>query len=414
MGEDLSDQLSYAKFTPAIQSPYAQFTQKAAEDVRQMPGGLVPADLDFLSRNSNLFHFPAALYSVGQFTYNEMANPKPCMVLNRNRDETFILGDSGGFQVLTGNLKVGGDDDRKTIFDWLDKHTDLAMTLDVPTKFAKDYEQFKECLDDTLENLEYWRTRYPDGQDRGPFLNVLQGGEPAWMVEWDDLATDDEYKGFAIAGNKRKNPYYVLQRLLKLTEKGKLDERQFWVHFLGAGDLTTACLLTAIQNNMSTLLGNEDFHISFDASNPFYLLGRFRQVYTGYDIKKSGLRLRTEVLDTDNSKFVDSSEPFPHADESPIGSILTMGDLIVNRPRKGVGLDDVADYMLMNHNVYVHMKGVIEANRLFAANYNTARHYFPVAMLEAREAIREIVRAENQFSCLEKHKKLLTAASTKL
>lgn len=55
------------------------------------------------------------------------------MVLNRNRDETLILGDSGGFQILTGKLEVKGNEDRAAIFDWLAAHTDLAMTLDVPT-----------------------------------------------------------------------------------------------------------------------------------------------------------------------------------------------------------------------------------------------------------------------------------------
>lgn len=410
MGEDLSDQLLYAIFTPAIQKQYAQFTRKRTT-VRPMPGGLVPADLNFLDKDSNLFYFPAALYSAGQFTYNQMANPKPCMVTKRNHDKTFILGDSGGFQILTGKLKVSGDKDRGVIFNWLETHTNLAMTLDVPTQLANDYKEFGKCLGDTLEHLRYWRSRYPKGQQTGPFLNVLQGGYPTWIQEWDDFVTSEEFSGWAIAGKNKKNLYEVMKRLLKLADSDKINKKLFWIHFLGVSDLTTACYLTAIQKNFAALLDDPGFHISFDASSPFLLAGRYDQAYTGYEVRPSGLRIRSTTLDTRNKKLIGSDEPFPYAN-SPIGKLLTMGDLVVKRPTKSEpGLDSLGIAMLQNHNIYVHMKAVIEANKLFAANRDNARNYFSEIMLDVRSRIYDIVRDERQFDCLEKHKKLLTMAS---
>ncbi|MHC4426666.1 MAG: hypothetical protein ACYSYV_11295 [Planctomycetota bacterium] len=190
-----------------------------------------------------------------------------------------------------------------------------------------------------------------------------------------------------------------------------MNKKLFWIHFLGVSDLTTACYLTAIKTNFAALLDDTGFHISCDASNPFLTAGKFAEAYTGYEIRQSGLRLPQTTLDTGNKKHIGSDEPFPYG-ESPIGKLLTMGDLIVERPtKKDPGLDALGIAMLQNHNLYVHMKAIIEANKLFATNYDIARLHFPQVMLQAQSAIYDIVRDERPFDCLEKHKKLLTTAS---
>ena len=411
-GENLDSQLLYAIFTPALQKGYAQFAIKKTAP-RQMPGGLTPADLNYLEPASKLFHIPATLYSVGQFSFNQMENPPACMVTRRDKPKTLILGDSGGYQILKGKLDVQSDNEREKIFNWLEANTDFAMTLDVPTAFAEDYGQFKECLTATKKHSKYWKKRYPTGQGQGNFLPVLQGGEEAWINEWDDFVSDDKYSGWAIAGKKKKNLYVVLKRLLKLIDQNKLGDKLFWVHFLGVSDLTTACMLTAMRNEFRELLGDNGFHISLDASNPFLLAGGFGQVYTGYKIKRSGLVMPTAKLEA-RLKNVGSDEPFPYADQSPIGKHLTMGDLVFKRPKnkdRKYGLDTTALHMITNHNVYVHVKGVIEANKKFAMKEEQAQRYFPQTMLSAKSAMAEIIRHEQPFDCLEKHKDLLIRAS---
>ena len=212
-GENLDSQLLYAIFTPALQKGYAQFAIKKTAP-RQMPGGLTPADLNYLDPASKLFHIPATLYSVGQFSFNQMENPPACMVTRRDKPKTLILGDSGGYQILKGKLDVQSDNEREKIFNWLEANTDFAMTLDVPTAFAEDYGQFKECLTATKKHSKYWKKRYPTGQGQGNFLIV--GGESGenwrpmkyeWVkdIEWQcDAAGVNFY--FKQWGHWRNNP----------------------------------------------------------------------------------------------------------------------------------------------------------------------------------------------------------------
>jgi len=411
-GENLDSQLLYAIFTPALQKGYAQFAIRKTAP-RPMPGGLTPADLNYLDPASKLFHIPATLYSVGQFSFNQMEKPPACMVTRRDKPKTLILGDSGGYQILKGKLDVQSDNEREKIFNWLEVNTDFAMTLDVPTAYAEDYGEFKKCLTKTKKHLKYWNKRYPNGQGQGNFLLVLQGGEEAWITEWDDYVTNDSYSGYAVAGKKKKSLYVVLKRLLKLYHQSKLGKKLFWVHFLGVSDLTTACLLTAMRDEIRELLGDDGFHISLDASNPFLMAGRYNEIYTGYEIKRSGLVMPTERIEA-RWKHVNSDEPVSFADQSPIAKHLTMGDLVLKRPKnkeRKYGLDTTALHMITNHNVYVHVKGVIEANKKFAMKEEQAQRYFPQTMLSAKSAMAEIIRHEQPFDCLEKHKDLLIRAS---
>ena len=406
---ELADQLRYAIYLPAIQSNYARFATKDVSDVRPLPADLEPSDFNFLKPDGRLFHFPAALYSAGQFTRRELEQPRPCMVTTRDRQATLVIGDSGGYQVIHGNIEIKGDEDRQRIFDWLAEHTDYAMTLDVPSRAVdspdSSYEKFEDCLDDTLENIDYFQRRYAEG--KGKFLNVLQGEFEEQINEWDECITEFEFDGWAVAGAGRKNLYLVMKRLLKLIDNDKINKRLHWIHFLAVGNLETACMLTVIRENVAALLDDEGFRISMDTSGPYKIAGGYNKAYITPVIDKTGFKFRYETLDSEDACHIGSSQPFPFAEASPIGGLMTMGDLVVDRPRAGPGLDDVGIMMLINHNIYVHMKAIIDANKVFKASYRQARHNVPPRLLQARDAIGHIVRAECQFDELEKNKSLL-------
>ena len=281
------------------------------------------------------------------------------------------------------------------------------MTLDVPTRAIdsddSSYERFSECLNDTLVNLDYFSRR--NAERKGNFLNVLQGECEEQMDEWDGCITDFEFKGWAIAGAPRKDLYLVMKRLLGLINNNKINERLHWIHFLAVGNLETACMLTVIRENLAALRGDEGFRISMDTSSPFRTAGEFNKAYTTPVINKTGFRFRYETLDSDE-RHIGSSEPFPFADASPIGAVMTMGDLVVNRP-SGPGLDDVGIMMLINHNIYVQMKAIIDANKLCRKPYRQARHSVPPRLLQAKDAIGRIILAECPFDELERNKSLL-------
>ena len=94
----------FAVYLPAIQEWYSKGVANNAtlDKNRPFPSGIKLRDLDYLNPKSKLWHYKYALYSAGQFSD---ARPKACAVTNRDRDNTVVLGDSGGFQIGKGTLR---------------------------------------------------------------------------------------------------------------------------------------------------------------------------------------------------------------------------------------------------------------------------------------------------------------------
>ena len=67
--------------------------------------------LNFLNPEKGMFTYPTALYSAGHACLNmEQVNDRDSMVVNRDREFSTIVGDSGGYQIGRGVIK----------FDWKD------------------------------------------------------------------------------------------------------------------------------------------------------------------------------------------------------------------------------------------------------------------------------------------------------
>ena len=83
------------------------------------------------------------------------------MIQKRDREHSFILGDSGGFQIATGVIKCDwknfktDDDLRITILNWLEHTADYSMVLDVPTLAAAPPLNAKTGLKDWTKRMAY-------------------------------------------------------------------------------------------------------------------------------------------------------------------------------------------------------------------------------------------------------------------
>src|SRR5206468_1546637 len=95
-----------------------------------LPNGISsPADLDFLDPANPFFVTDRALFSYGQF----IGRATPMGIFSKRSGVT-ILGDSGGFQLIEKPQLWKGDRTRAEALAWLEKHTNEAMTLDIPTR----------------------------------------------------------------------------------------------------------------------------------------------------------------------------------------------------------------------------------------------------------------------------------------
>lgn len=403
MGYDLGKtQRDYALYLPAISSFYVKQLVTLAEKGGRVPAGfeLGHEGLDFLKQNHSYYHYPWGLYSAGHATLDISKTDRDPMVINRDPNTTVVLGDSGGFQVATGVIKMDwetavnpGDPAREklceTILRWLENSTDWSMILDVPSVASAPplnkrtgLTDFQQCIDITCMNIEYFLEHRVPGKTR--FMNILSGNDEAQSDRWyesvkkysdvsyvtEHFGEDRALEGFAFAGNVKSNMYIALKRLLDLRRDGLLEGKG-WIHFLGTGKLNWACYLTSIQR----VLRQHDspgITLSFDAASPFVNTAYGSTYSYNYFSPKRFGYFMDSAIDSQALKGSDLPMPFGH---SPIMSRLTAGDICAmaqgDLDKNGKAKEatstswDTNSYLYyMAHSVYQHITAVQEANRL--------------------------------------------------
>jgi len=415
-------QKDYAVYLPAISSFYSTYIAKQRLE-EFVPTERIPAGFDrgiegmnFLNPEEGYFTYKYALYSAGHAQLDVVkAQTQESMIQQRDRNNTMILGDSGGYQIGKGVLKFdwlnfdgpAANKTRQSILEWLEVTADWSMMLDVPT-WACDHihsektglKTFEDCLDKTRFNNDYFlKNRL--GQTK--WLNVLQGSDwdtaEKWyqgVKEFSDPAgpyAGKEAEGWAFGGANMCKMDITLKRLMTLREDGLLTNKN-WIHFLGTAQLDWSCYLTLIQRQVRKHI-NPELTISFDCASPFIATAH-GLVYTNavHTPKRWSV-----IMDKapDNKSLAESDIPFPF--ESEFGRRLTMGDIAyynLGVPKtqeelgKGVTFDhlnpdhyvevpklnklgkipnktswDSFSYaLMMGHNVYCHIVAVQRAQQL--------------------------------------------------
>ena len=150
-------QNDYAVFLPALSSFYVNVTGKARHSAgsnnpsvlqERIPECLGPAaiNMDYLKPNP-VWHYKWSLHSAGHSSLDiEKDLPREMMYRERDRSNSFMLGDSGGFQIgkgkWPGDWKAGSgcpqaQKKRDGVLRWMDKYMDYGMILDVPAWLSR-------------------------------------------------------------------------------------------------------------------------------------------------------------------------------------------------------------------------------------------------------------------------------------
>lgn len=394
----------WAKYLPAISGFYTTHLGKAESDSTFVPEERIPEKfelglqgLDFLKGpDESYYSYQYGLFSAGhaERKLNKCDDREP-MIHKRDRENTIIVGDSGGFQIATGVIKLdwatvktpAGDKLREEILRYLEHTADWSMTLDVPA-FAwtppfnakTGLTSFQDCLDVTLYNLNYFMKNRVPGKTK--FLNVISGSDAEnsklWYetvkvfsmpdaVELMDYSRDRTLEGYAFAGVNMRDMQTTLRRILDLREDGLLEGKD-WIHFLGVGRLDWACYLTSIERQLKKHY-NPNLSISFDAASPFVAAGGYALSYdyTHFSADRLTYSMGKGI---DDKSFKNNKSAMPYS--SPINDRLNVGDLCVMGPgdlnkhgKEGKTSWDTTSYALvMAHNVYNHISAVQEINRL--------------------------------------------------
>ena len=343
-------QKDYAVYLPAISSFYSTYVAKQRLE-EFVPNDRIPKGFDrgiegmnFLNADQGYFTYKYALYSAGHAQLDlQKSLTQESMIQDRDRPNTMILGDSGGYQIGKGVLKFDwlnfegaeANKTRQKILEWLELTADWSMMLDVPT-WACDHihspktglKTFEDCLEKTRFNNDYFLENRL-GQTK--WLNVLQGSDwdtaEKWyrgVVEFSDPKgkyAGKEAEGWAFGGANMCKMDITLKRLMTMRDEGMLAGKN-WIHFLGTAQLDWSCYLTQIQRQIRKHI-NPELSISFDCASPFIATAH-GLVYT--NAQHTNKRWSV-IMDKapDNKGLSGSDIPFPF--ESEFASRLTMGDI---------------------------------------------------------------------------------------
>jgi hypothetical protein len=404
-------QLDYAVFLPALSGFYATYVGKQRHDPNYVDPQRIPADfeqgiegMNWLNPDAGYFQYHWSLYSAGHAELDTTKHaPKEDMVRNRNRATSFILGDSGGFQIGKGVWEGDWKDPncpkaqkkRELVLSWMDAYMDRGMILDIPAwvcrspagRKATNINSYIEAVQGTYINNDYFMKNRTGACK---FLNVLQGETHAEADDWysrmkkysDPKQYAQPFEGWAMGGQNMCDVHLVLRRLVELRFDGLLEKGLHdWMHFLGTSKLEWACLLTDIQRAVRKY-HNPNFTISFDCASPFLATAN-GQIYIQTEIQDREKWVYRMVPSLDNKKYATDTRRwrdavlqdkiFDNFVDSPITERCTARDICIYAPgdlnkigKEGKTSWDSFSYAIqMGHNVWSHITAVQEANRQY-------------------------------------------------
>ncbi len=406
-------QNDYAYFLPATSGFYATFIGKQRYGNYVDPARLPKIwnngveGLNYLEPDKGLFYYDHCLYSAGHANLDlNKQDEGEDMFRNRNRSTSWVLGDSGGFQIGKGVWE--GDwknpncpkaqKKREQVLKWMDALMDYGMCLDIPAWVARSpngqkatgITTYAEAVQGTYINND-WFVNNRNGNCK--FLNVLQGENHTDADDWYDrmkkycdpkVYGDRAFNGWAMGGQNMCDVHLTLKRLVALRFDGLLEKgHQDWMHFLGTSKLEWALLLTDVQRAVRKY-HNENFTISFDCASPFLATAN-GQIYVQTEIEDRKKWLYRMLPSIDDKKYATDTRLFQDAvvqdkhfktfTTSPVMDGVPVKDICIYKPgdlnkigKEGKTSWDSFSYaIMMGHNVWQHINSVQEANRQYDA-----------------------------------------------
>src|SRR6056297_847802 len=361
------EQGDYARFLPALSGFYATYVGKE-QSAEYVETSRIPSNfqngvesLNYLNEKQGAFSYKLSLYSAGHAELDTRKDsPKEDMIRKRDRSSTWVLGDSGGFQIGKGVWEGDWKDPnclkaqkkRDGVLRWMDAYMDYGMILDIPAWVARSpagakatgINNYEDAVAATRINNDYWM-KHRTGACK--FLNVLQGENHRDADDWysrmkdycdPKVYPDAHFNGWAMGGQNMCDIHLVLRRLVELRFDGLLEKGIHDVmHFLGTSKLEWAVLLTDIQRAVRKY-HNENFTITFDCASPFLATAN-GQIYCELETQDRTKWVYRMVPSIDDKTLSTDTTPFgqafvregkhPSFMDSPITAELQAKDICI-------------------------------------------------------------------------------------
>lgn len=335
-------------YTPAISPSYI--------------GGFTSANFAFYDFFAD---FPQALLSAGHTKCKVTDFP----FKSPYRNETLLIGDSGGFQIAKDKWQANWADAscpiagkyRNDTLDWLDTNFDWYMTLDLPLSILHEKKHYtaQQIIDGSKINIDYWRQH----GDPSKILNVLSGTKnqnetQRWFDEFSPYSDPNKahyFKGYALGGSCITDFRQTLKTIRRLADKNLLTTGHHLMHCLGVSTIWKAYVLFAIEEVIQERF-NPDFLITMDSASPF-LIAAYGQIAWPMKMTQQGW-----VISFQKAKFPNNSEDAGdwlrnELDLEPLAGMfdnITCGSLC--NAKGGQTTDGYS--RVMRHNLQVYIDGL--------------------------------------------------------
>ena len=401
----------WALFLPAVSSFFISGLGKQREGEEYFDQARIPQgfnndveSLNFLNSKQGLYNYKWGLYSAGHANLDTLKDDPSESIIRKREKGTFMLGDSGGFQIMKGQWAADWKDpncpkamkQRQLVLKWMDTYMDYGMCLDVPTQTLRNKHLLDKHGISTIEqavaathiNNEYFIN---NRNGNCKFLNVLQGLTHTQSDDWyqemkkycdPNIYPDTHFNGWAFGGQNKIDIHLMLKRIVHIIHDGLLEQgKHDLIHCLGTSILEYAVLFTDIQRAVRKH-HNPNLQITFDCASPFFAAAKglvYFNTTIEHDKKWSYSMEKTaenKNYATDNRKFKDAViqdgihkifSNSPITDRMLIKDLCYRGKGFLGQHGKETKTSwDTLSYTLIQaHNVYQHIYAVQEANRRY-------------------------------------------------
>jgi hypothetical protein len=410
-------QPDWALFLPAVSSFFIAGLGKQRNGANYFDPARIPQGfggdvekLNFLNSKEGLYTYKWGLYSAGHANLDTTVTDFAESIIREREAGTFMLGDSGGFQILKGQWPADWKDPscpkamekRRAVLKWMDEYMDYGMCLDIPSqsettfhmqdpKTGKSLHGIRN-VDDAIKathiNNEYF---IKNRTGACKFLNVLQGRTHTDSDKWygemkkycdPNIYPDNHFNGWAFGGQTKIDIHLTLKRIVHIIHDGLLEEgKHDLIHCLGTSILEYAVLFSDIQRAVRKY-HNPKLQITFDCASPFFSAAK-GLAYFNTAIEHNKKWSYSMEKTAENKGYAQDSRKFSDAvladgihklfTDSPVTDIMLIKDLcyrgvgfINNQGRETKTSWDTLSYTLLQaHNVYQHIHAVQEANRRY-------------------------------------------------
>jgi len=407
----------WALFLPAVSSFYIAGLGKQRNGEQYFDPARIPQGfggdvekLNFLNSKEGLYYYKWGLYSAGHANLDTTKIDFNESIIRDREEGTFMLGDSGGFQILKGQWPADWKDPncpkamikRKAVLNWMDTYMDYGMCLDIPSQSLRTFHlkdpktgkslhgisTIQQAIDATHINNEYF---IENRNGNCKFLNVLQGLTHTQSDQWyeemkkycdPNIYPETHFNGWAFGGQNKIDIHLTLKRIVGIIHDGLLQEgKHDLIHCLGTSILEYAVLFTDIQRAVRKY-HNPKLQITFDCASPFFSAAKGLAYFNtsiehnkkwSYSMEKTAekksyandtRKFRDAVLqDGIHKVFTDS----PVTDRMMLKDLCYRGQGFIGQHGKETktSWDTLSYTLLQSHNVYQHIYAVQEANRRY-------------------------------------------------